>query len=237
MFPDAPALAEVAGNLAIGVIVGDGRRVCTAYEIGRQAAKAKAPARMRREEVDALHALGELRIVRPTLRAPVMVGDGGLLEMGWGFRRQFRGAKGQPVWRTVVNAREDKLASPMWADAFKKRRCVIPASAFYEWTEGPGGKALPLRFTAADDALLWIAGIWEETDAGRCFSMLTTEPSAMIRPVHDRMPAVLSENRIAPFLDGGLNELGASDVPLRHVEAANFLRSGVRVDGPELPLG
>jgi putative SOS response-associated peptidase YedK len=212
----------------------DGAGVCTAYEIGRKAGK--WPARMKREAVEALHALGDPRIVRPTLRAPVFLADGGILEMSWGFRRQFRGAKGGPVWRTVVNAREDKLASPMWAEAFRKRRCLIPATAFYEWTEGPCGRALPMRFTASDGEWLWIAGIWETGDIGPCFSMLTTEPSAMIRRVHDRMPAVLADSQIDSYLDGRLEWLGPSTVSIAQEPTGNFLRKPNDGDAPELPF-
>ena len=54
--------------------------------------------------------------------------------------------------------------------------------------------------------------------------MLTTEPSDFVRKVHDRMPAVLADGQIGPYLDGELHEFGPSSVPLQHVGAANFLK-------------
>jgi putative SOS response-associated peptidase YedK len=195
--------------------------VCTAYEIGKKGNR--LPARVKIPAVETLRSLGEARIVRPTLSAPVIIPDGDLREMSWGFRRRFRGVKG-PVSRTIVNSREDKLDSAMWREAFRERRCLIPAIAFFEWVEGADGKAVPLRFTREDDGWLLIAGIWEDGESGPCFSMLTTEPSAFVRKVHDRMPAVLADVQIDPFLDGDLHEFGPSEVPLQHAGAVNFLK-------------
>ena len=124
----------------------------------------------------------------------------------------------------------------MWREAFQERRCLIPAISFFEWVEGPDGKPTPLRFTREDDGWLLIAGIWEETESGLCFSMLTTEPSDYVRKVHDRMPAVLADAQINPFLDGGLKEFGPTSVPLRHIEAANFLKPGAP-PSPEVDQG
>ena len=126
--------------------------------------------------------------------------------------------------RTIVNSREDKLESPTWRMAFRERRCLIPVIAFYEWVEDAGGKSVPLRFTHPDDEWLLIAGIWEESESGPCFSMLTTEPSGFVRQVHDRMPALLTDLQMEPYLDGELHDFGPSSVPLQYAAAANFLR-------------
>jgi putative SOS response-associated peptidase YedK len=195
--------------------------VCTAYEIGNKGNR--LPARVTLSAAEELRSLVGSRIVRPTLSAPVILPDGNLREMSWGFRRKFKGAKG-PISRTIVNSREDKLDSAMWRHAFRERRCLIPAIAFYEWVEDPGGRAVPLRFTREDDGWIVIAGIWEANDTGFCFSMLTTEPSECVRKVHDRMPAVLADGQIDPFLDGDLHEFGPSSVLLQYVGAANFLK-------------
>lgn len=195
--------------------------MCTAYEIGSNGNR--LPARVKISTVDILSSFGKTRIVRPTLSAPVIMPDGELREMSWGFRRKFRGVNG-PVSRTIVNSREDKLGSAMWSESFHERRCLIPATSFYEWDEGAGGKAVPLRFKREDDGWVLIAGIWEEGESGPCFSMLTTEPSACVQQYHDRMPAVLAEEHIEPYLDGNLHEFGPSSVVLHHVVATNFLK-------------
>jgi putative SOS response-associated peptidase YedK len=163
-------------------------------------------------------------LIRPTRSAPVILPDGEPQSMIWGFRRMFRGKNGGKLARTIVNSREDKLDSPMWRDAFANRRCLIPASAFFEWGQ-IRGRTAALRFESVEDRWLWIAGIWEEDpERGPCFSMITTEPSEVVAAVHDRMPAVLAEESIGPFLSGGLREFGPSEVPLGFVETENFLR-------------
>jgi putative SOS response-associated peptidase YedK len=118
-----------------------------------------------------------------------------------------------------------------WRDAFRNRRCLIPAAAFYEWVE-VGGKAEPLRFERVDGEMLWIAGIWGEGQNGPCFSMITTEPNALVQRVHDRMPAVLRDDKIEPFLDQELYEFGPSGVSLEHHPATNFLRSETKPPPP-----
>jgi putative SOS response-associated peptidase YedK len=195
--------------------------VCTAYEIGKKGTR--LPKRVMVQTAEKLLQLKETRIVRPTLIAPVIMPGGELRDMSWGFRRKFKGAKGM-ISRTIVNSREDKLNSPMWRQSFREHRCLIPSLAFYEWVEGSGGKATPLRFTREDDGWLMIAGIWEEGENGPCFSMLTTEPTDQIRTLHDRMPAVLTESQIDSYLDGELETFGPSSEKLLYAAAANFLK-------------
>lgn len=195
--------------------------MCTAYEIGKVGNR--LPARSKPEMAKYLDALEGKRIVRPTLMAPVMMPDGLPVEMSWGFRREFKGKSGKRISRTVVNSREDKLDTITWREAFRERRCVIPAAAFYEWTEGAGGKSVPLRFLRRDGDMIWIAGIWELGEGGMCYSMITTDPNATVRPVHDRMPAVLTQDQINPYLDHELDEFGPSRVELAYSQAENFL--------------
>jgi putative SOS response-associated peptidase YedK len=195
--------------------------MCTAYELGKRGGSHTG--RANAEALDYLMEL-EARIVRPTLSAPVLMPDGNLREMSWGFRRQVKGASGKSVKRTIVNSREDKLGTWMWKESFRDRRCLIPAAGFFEWTDGPGGK-VPLRFQDPAGQLLWIAGIWEhDREHGECFSMVTTVPTPAIESVHDRMPAVLTPQQQELYLDHALNEFGPSGVELEWVAQANFLK-------------
>ncbi len=199
--------------------------MCTAYEIGKRGGS--FPDRMKAEAAEELLRLSGTTIIRPTHFAPVILPDGTLATMRWGFRREMAGkTPGKKVGRTIVNSREDKLGGPTWRQAFADRRCLIPAASFFEWVVR-GGRNVPLRFHRPDDSWLWIAGIWEENpQLGPCFSMITTDPNDRVAPVHDRMPAVLPDERIAPFLDGRLQALGPSPVALEFEEAANFLKPG-----------
>ncbi|RYD47464.1 MAG: hypothetical protein EOP85_05420 [Verrucomicrobiaceae bacterium] len=156
--------------------------------------------------------------------------DSTLRTMLWGFRLPIPGKQGK--MRTVVNSREDKLDGRTWNQSFRERRCLIPAAAFYEWVERPGGM-VPFRFERPEEEITWIAGIWrEEEGRGECFSMITTEPSTMMAAVHDRMPAVLSDEQVPAYLSGELSEFGASSVRLIYAEAENFLRNKGKNDPP-----
>jgi putative SOS response-associated peptidase YedK len=206
--------------------------MCTAYELGKRGGT--FPESVNAAAVKELLSISQTHLIRPTIPAPVVKADGTLATMSWGFRRAFAAkAKGKPpTLRTIVNSREDKLDGRTWKEAFKLRRCLVPASSFYEWVEIDGRK-VPLRFERPGDEWIWIAGIWEEGEQGECFSMITTEPNDVLAPVHDRMPAVLSHGQIAPFLDGELNSFGPSAVLLRYREAVNFLKS--KKDGKPPP--
>lgn len=156
-----------------------------------------------------------MRLVRPTLPAPVVDGEGELVEMRWGFSRPFSHA--------VVNAREDKLGGGMWKAAMGARRCLIPAAAYYEWS-GPKGEKRTHRFTSPAGGWLWIAGIWEEhAELGKCFSMITTEPTGLVCGVHDRMPAVLSPEETGVFLEGGMERFRPAAGLLKVEDAINPL--------------
>jgi putative SOS response-associated peptidase YedK len=207
--------------------------MCTAYELGKRGGT--FPQRVNAAAVKEILSITETRLIRPTIKAPVIKPDGSLATMSWGFRRAFAPkVKGRPpTWRTIVNSREDKLDGRTWKEAFNHRRCLIPAASFHEWVE-IDGRNVPLRFERPDNEWIWIAGIWEEGEGGECFSMITTEPNEVLGPVHDRMPAVLSDEQIPPFLDGDLKAFGPSAVGLEYRESGNFLKSGKATKPPPL---
>ncbi|GAA5117122.1 SOS response-associated peptidase family protein [Luteolibacter yonseiensis] len=198
--------------------------MCTAYELGSKK-RGSSPGYLDARAVQRLLEISETRIIRPTHIAPVIMPDGSLREMRWGIPTQVRSARpgAKPLIKNVVNSRENKLKGWPWRDAFQKRRCLIPASAFYEWVE-LDGKKIPLRFVRPDLDTIWIAGIWEDGQHGECYSMITTDPNEVMEPVHDRMPAVLQESQIPPYLAGELHEFGPSAVGLAFTEAENFLK-------------
>jgi len=187
--------------------------MCNAYQIGRSVTR--LPQSSLREITAPLDALSDLRLIRRTDPAPVVTAAMELVTMRWGFER--------PRLGTINNSREDKLAGPMWSAAYRERRCLIPASAFYEWS-GPQGRKTTHRFTRPDQGWLWIAGIWEESlEHGPCYSMITTGANAVMAPIHHRMPAVLTDDQLAPYLDGGIATFAPSPETLQVEEATNPL--------------
>jgi putative SOS response-associated peptidase YedK len=62
----------------------------------------------------------------------------------------------------MINARAEMVAEkPAYRSAFRRRRCLIPASGFYEWAPGPGGKKQPIYFRMKNEAPFAFAGLWE----------------------------------------------------------------------------
>ena len=157
----------------------------------------------------------ETRLIRRTDEAPVVMPSGELVEMRWGFRRKNLGV--------VNNTRSDNLESPMWREAIAERRCLVPVVSYYEWTGPKGGKETHL-FRSPREEWLWAAGIWEETaELGRCFSMLTTEANELVKPIHHRMPALLTKEEQEVFLKEGLERFAPAPGILVTERAANPL--------------
>lgn len=129
--------------------------------------------------------------VAPTQQAPVVVDGPRRFEvMRWGLVPFW--AKDPRIGRGAINARAETVASkPAFRAAFRKRRCLVPADGFYEWT-GPRGKRQPLNIHRADGNPLALAGLWESHDEfGPTFTIITTEPNAYMAAFHHRMPAIL----------------------------------------------
>ena len=112
--------------------------MCTAYELGKRGGS--FPDRLTAQAVDVLLEIAETRVRRPTLAAPIIVADGSARTMSWGFRRSFAAKTNghATVMRTIVNSREDKLDGRTWKKAFMENRCLVPVTAFFEWTEVGG---------------------------------------------------------------------------------------------------
>ena len=138
--------------------------------------------------------------------------DRELLPARWGLVNSWaKDAKG--AFRQI-NARAETVARlPAFRDAFQKRRCVVPADGFYEWT-GPKEARQPFRFHRPDGGLLLFAGlseswqrepeVWERT-----FTIITTGPNDVVRPIHDRMPVILPADVVDDWLNPNANDTTA----------------------------
>jgi putative SOS response-associated peptidase YedK len=120
----------------------------------------------------------------------------------WGF---FPAASDSPP---LANARAETLAQkPAFRDAFRRRRCLVPATGFYEW-EKRGRARLPWLFRLRDDTPFAFAALWENTpdDEARAV-IITTAPNALMAPIHHRMPALLATPEACrAWLDPRANE-------------------------------
>lgn len=126
----------------------------------------------------------------------LVVAEGGIKSMTWGFPLVMKGKNGQPLKpKPVNNARTDKLDSFYWRSSFEQRRCIIPLSAWAE-AQGPKGGKTRTWLSLPDTELFAAAGVWRESDEfGTCFSMVMTDSAgSAAEDVHSRMPVLLSAN-------------------------------------------
>lgn len=161
----------------------------------------------------------DVRPTTPQLAARVEDGGWVLEKKRWGLVPGWRSGKplkdtekgsGDGFKLSTFNARTENFASgakrsAVFADAFAKRRCIVPASAWFEWT-GPEGKKTKHRFARADGEPLWFAGIWDRcstTDAGdfASFTILTGPSAGHLGDYHDRAPVILEPEEWTRWLD------------------------------------
>lgn len=129
-----------------------------------------------------------------------------LSQLKWGLIPHW--AKDAAIGNRMINARAETLTEkPSFREAFKSRRCVIPASGFYEWQKkGTGGKQ-PFYFYLKDRDVFGFAGLWESwidkttgEELETC-TIITTEANDVLKPVHDRMPVILKPESYDEWLD------------------------------------
>jgi putative SOS response-associated peptidase YedK len=155
--------------------------------------------------------------VAPTQPAPVITLHDGVRTiemMRWGLLPFWAGREGGTKPPLMINARVESLkAKQFFRDALDRKRCLVPADGFFEWIrEGKGKTAVkqPLYFHRGDKKIFAFAGLWARmrTDAGDetlSFTIITSKPNDLVRPVHDRMPIVLAEDAYATWLDPTLD--------------------------------
>lgn len=136
----------------------------------------------------------------PSQQLPVLSNDNPdkLSKYHWGLIPFW--AKDKKIGYKMINARGETITEkPSFRNAFKKRRCLVPADAFYEWKRMPESKeTIPYRIFLKDQPLFSMAGIWEtwKNPAGefiKSFSIVTTSPNELMAEIHDRMPVILSK--------------------------------------------
>jgi putative SOS response-associated peptidase YedK len=124
----------------------------------------------------------------------LVVAEGAVRAMTWGFPLVLTGARGQPLKpKPVNNARTDKLGTAFWRSAFVARRCLIPLTAWAE-AEGPKGRMTRTWLDVPGADLFAAAGVWRPSgDWGDCYAMVMTDTDGCdASAVHERMPVLLA---------------------------------------------
>jgi putative SOS response-associated peptidase YedK len=159
--------------------------------------------------------------VAPRDEMPVVAVSRGkrvLDKVRWGLVPSW--AKDRSIGDRQINARADSVATKAaYKRAFAKRRAIVPADGFYEWEKVAGRKQKqPWFIRRRDGEPLAFAGLWEiwhDQNVGddaprvRTFTIITTDPNELVRPLHDRMPVVLPESTWDRWLDPTYQDVGA----------------------------
>ncbi len=155
--------------------------------------------------------------IYPTDVAPVIApdknGKRAIFPMKWGFTVNIEGRA-----KPVVNARiETAHSKALFKDAWTRHRCIIPASWYIEWEHFKDDKG---KITTGDkyiiqpngDVITWMCGLYRIEDGLPVFTILTKEPPSSLIKIHDRMPMILSEDKIDAWIDPSSDP--ASFIPL-----------------------
>lgn len=146
--------------------------------------------------------------IAPTQDAPVIrlneKGEPELVMMRWGLIPTW--AKDPSIGARLINARAETVKEkPAFRVAYKKRRCLVPASGFYEWKKVGGGKQ-PYFVHPKEEPLFSFAGLWEhwfdaEEKRLETFTIVTTEANGFMRNLHERMPVIVKKPDFKAWLD------------------------------------
>jgi len=152
--------------------------------------------------------------IAPTQIVPVIISDENghriLRGMRWGLIPSW--AKDDSLASRLINARSETIAEkPSFRSAFRSRRCLVPATGFYEWKSENKVKT-PVLIEVAKRPLFSMAGLWESWEARDesgaktgeiidTFTILTTDANQELKSVHDRMPRILDRKQEKLWID------------------------------------
>jgi putative SOS response-associated peptidase YedK len=172
-----------------------------------------------------------------------------LEQMRWGLVPSW--AESPAIGDRMINARAESLGEKAaFKQAFRHRRCLVPADGFYEWQARGGRRKQPMFIHARRAGPLALAGLWEvwrgspDDDWLVTCSIVTTRANTTVAPVHDRMPVVLAPDDWETWLDPHLEDPGrlapllepAPDDALA-LRPVRTLVNDTRNNGPELVVG
>ena len=174
--------------------------MCGVYYIGEDAEQElwEIVAALNRRAEGTLPSFKTGGVIRPSDAAPVLANNRALrptpFAMKWGYT--LPGRKG-----LLINARsETAMEKPLFRDGMLQRRCLIPATDYFEWEKTPEGKR---KYTLRPHGkrLFWMAGLYRMEANTPVFTILTKSPAESIAFIHDRMPVILPEEEKSDWLD------------------------------------
>lgn len=138
-------------------------------------------------------------------------GERELVAVRWGLIPGW--AKEPSIGNRMINARAEGVANkPAFRSAFRTRRCIVPASGFYEWTKTARGAKQPYLIRRKNGQLLGLAGLWESWvdratgEVVETCTIITCPANSLMAELHDRMPVILDPAHYTRWLDPGVPE-------------------------------
>jgi putative SOS response-associated peptidase YedK len=162
----------------------------------------------------------------PVIRCDPKTGERRLDMLRWGLVPYW--AKDIRIGVSTINAKAESIdTKPAFRDAFRRRRCLVPFDAFYEWDKRKGDRQ-PYAIALADRRLMALAGLWENWRAPdgewlRSFAIVTTAANDLVMPLHDRMPVILDPTAWPIWLGETPADLAARKALLHPYPAADMM--------------
>jgi putative SOS response-associated peptidase YedK len=148
--------------------------------------------------------------VRPTQQVPVLLTDHQLQMMRWGLIPSW--ARDATIGHKMINARAEGIAEkPSFKRPLRTQRCLLPASAFFEW-QGAKGAKTKYRIGRRDGDMFGLAGLYDtwktpDGDERTTCTIITCAPNAVMAPIHNRMPVILLPEDEDAWLDPDMTEV------------------------------
>lgn len=145
---------------------------------------------------------------QPVVRLDQETGERELTIMRWGLV-PFWSKDGNAGYSTINAKAETVATSPVYREAFKRRRCLVPADWFYEWQKIDAKTKQPYAIALKDGSLFAFAGLWEawkDKATGKSletYTVITTDPNELTEPIHNRMPVILHRRDYERWLTPG----------------------------------
>ena len=144
---------------------------------------------------------------QPVVRLDYDSGKRAISLLRWGLVPFW--AKDAKIGYSTINARAEEAASkPAFREAMKRRRCLVPADAFYEWQRLDPNTKRPFAIALKSGEPYAFAGLWEiwrpkDGEPLETFTILTTDPNELMETIHNRMPVILEPKNYDRWLDPG----------------------------------
>ena len=145
--------------------------------------------------------------MQPVVRMDRDTGKRAMALLRWGLVPFW--AKDAKFGYTTINARAEEVASkPAYREALKKRRCLVPADAFYEWQRIDAKTKNPFAIALRSREPYAFAGLWErwtpkDGEALETFTIVTTDPNELMETIHNRMPVIVEKRDYDRWLEPG----------------------------------